>query len=253
MNYIYTYGILLLGAVQSVYCLPEALKIAEICPARLITTTYISTISAVQVVPYSCYTHTVATIQSSFPCSGTSSFNPATCGPVIQCIILSTTTRTVPPTDSCCKATPTVYVPGSCAACQKGCATDYTTVTVTADVAALPSNPGGPETPVTVPVSINPGGPETPVATLLSITPSVIKDPIIPCTSTLRKLKHFTLGPTKTLFPTTVTTTSTVNCAGCEVLSVELIGGVGPVVEFNATVKVDVPSTTTAFVCSQTF
>lgn len=74
----------------------------------------------------------------------------------------------------------------------------------------------------------------------------------IPCTSTLSQLKQFADGPTKTIFPSTVTATSSVDCAGYGALSVKAIGGVGPVVEFTATVEADVPATTTAFVCSTT-
>ena len=130
----------------------------------------------------------------------------------------------------CCVATPTVTVPGACAKCQTGCATDLTTVTVTEGAAPLSYNPGGPQLPPTK----RQGG------------------PIIPCTSTLSQLKHFTHGPTKTLFPSTVTDTSSVDCAGCGALSVQPIGGVGPAVIFTTTVKADVPTTTTAFVCSTT-
>ncbi|KAJ8060370.1 hypothetical protein OCU04_010699 [Sclerotinia nivalis] len=231
MNHLYTIGLLLLSTVQNVYCLPDVLRHrSETCAPSLITTTYISTISTVKTVPHSCYTRTITTIQSSFPCSETKTFNPATCGPVPLCILLSTTTITVPPSTSCCRATPTITVPGACAKCQTGCATDLTTVTVTAGATPLSYNPGGPQLPPTK----RQGG------------------PIIPCTSTLSQLKQFTHGPTKTLFPSTVTATSSVDCAGCGALSVQLIGGVGPAVRFTTTVEADVPTTTTAFVCSPT-
>ncbi|ESZ97721.1 hypothetical protein SBOR_1908 [Sclerotinia borealis F-4128] len=229
MNHLYVFGILLLGAVQSVYCLPEALRHrSDTCAPSLITTTYVSTISTVKTVSHSCFTRTTTTIQNSFPCSGTKTFNRATCPPVPLCIILSTTTITVPPSDRCCKATPTVTVPGACAKCQTGCATELSTVTVTAR--PLPYNPGGPQLPPTK----RPGG------------------SIIPCTSTLSRLDQFGLGPTETIFPSTVTATSSVDCAGCEALSVVFFGGVGPVVIVTTTVEASVPTTTTAFVCSAT-
>ncbi|KAF7922713.1 hypothetical protein BELL_0069g00050 [Botrytis elliptica] len=231
MYHLYTISILVLTAVQNVYCIPEALRHrSETCAPSLITTTYISTISTVKTVPHSCYTRSITTIQNSFPCSGTKSFDPATCGPVPLCILLSTTTITVPPSDKCCVATPTVTVPGACAKCQTGCATDLTTVTVTEGATPLSYNPGGPQLPPTK----RQGG------------------PLIPCTSTLSHFKQFTHGPTKTLFPSTVTATSSVDCAGCGALSVKPIGGVGPAVIFTTTVTADVPTTTTTFVCSPT-
>ncbi|RAL65658.1 hypothetical protein DID88_005329 [Monilinia fructigena] len=203
MNHLCTFGILLLGAVQSIHCLPEALKHrSQTCAPSLITTTYISTISTVKTVPHSCYTRTLTTTQSSFPCSGTKTFNPATCGPVPLCILLSTTTITVPPSDTCCKATPTITVPGACAQCQTGCATDLSTVTVTAGATPLSYNPGGPQLPPT----------------------KRHRSTEIPCISTLSRFKQFILGPTKTIFPSTVTATSSVDCAGCDTLSIEYIG-----------------------------
>ncbi|QSZ30318.1 hypothetical protein DSL72_004840 [Monilinia vaccinii-corymbosi] len=231
MNHIYTLCMLLASAVQSVYCLPEAPRYrSEASAPSLITTTYISTISTAKTDPHSCKTRTLTTTQSSFPCSGTKTFNPATCGPAPLCVLLSTTTVTIPPSEACCKETQTITVPGACAECPTGCATYLATVTVTAGATPLSYNPGGPQLPPT----------------------RRQESTNIPCTSTLSRFEQFVLGPTKTIFPSTVTATSSVDCAGCDSLRIRYIGGVGPVVSFTTTVETDVPTTTTAFVCSPT-
>ncbi|PQE03785.1 hypothetical protein CJF30_00006487 [Rutstroemia sp. NJR-2017a BBW] len=216
-----TFAVFLLSALQQVSALPEALhqRSLSTCAPSLVTTTYVSTITTVQSVPHSCYTRTVTAVQSSFPCSGTKSFDPKTCGPVPLCLILSTTTVSVPPSDACCgKTTPTVTIPGACASCQTGCATQTETVTVT-----------------TTPGSTYTKRQEDAAAT--------------PCTTTLNQFKTFNLGPTKTIYPKTVTVTDSVDCAGCS-LTVKNLGGVGPVVKFTTTVYAPGPTTTTVFACS---
>ncbi|KAM3065801.1 hypothetical protein ACMFMF_010729 [Clarireedia jacksonii] len=152
-------------------------------------------------------------------CSGTQSFDPKTCGPVPFCLLLATTTISVPPSDSCCgKTTPTVTIPGACASCQTGCATSTETVTVT-----------------TTPGAANAKRQDA------SATP---------CTTTLNQFKTFDLGPTKTVYPSTVTETNSVDCAGCS-LTVKNLGGVGPVAKFTTTVYAADPTTTTVFACAK--
>jgi hypothetical protein len=73
-----------------------------------------------------------------------------------------------------------------------------------------------------------------------------------PCTDSIVVLAHFTNGPTSTVFTRTVTSTAYFNCGTCQALAVQTIGGIGPVVIYNATVTATKPTTATTRVCSPT-
>ncbi|CAG9977929.1 unnamed protein product [Clonostachys byssicola] len=70
------------------------------------------------------------------------------------------------------------------------------------------------------------------------------------CQSVLPILPKFTFGPTRTIFTTTTTHTSTVDCGFCEdVVPVMMPLGIPPVVLFNATTTASIPYVTTEYEC----
>lgn len=70
------------------------------------------------------------------------------------------------------------------------------------------------------------------------------------CQSVLPILPKFTFGPTRTIFTTTTTHTSTVDCGICEdVVPMIVPLGIPPVVLFNATTTASTPLVTTEYEC----
>ncbi|CAH0058573.1 unnamed protein product [Clonostachys solani] len=73
------------------------------------------------------------------------------------------------------------------------------------------------------------------------------------CQSVLPILPKFTFGPTRTVFTTTTTHTSTVDCGICEdVVPVIVPLGIPPVVLFTATTTASTPYVTTEYECGST-
>ncbi|EFY85768.1 hypothetical protein J3458_005360 [Metarhizium acridum] len=71
------------------------------------------------------------------------------------------------------------------------------------------------------------------------------------CTTTMIMGPKWTSGPTRTVWTSTTTATSEVDCGGCnDVTQSTLFLGVGPVVEFTTTTTMAEPSTTTAYACA---
>jgi len=163
---------------------------------------------------HTCYTQTLTTKNIGTECP------PLTgCGLHADCFLITTTTISEPPVDRCCKTTPTSLVPGPCPTCQVGCGESIETVFTT------------------VP---------TPTAATL-YKDSV--ETITPCTTTLFRVNDFTFGPTSTVYTSTVTETSGLQCQPwCEIVT-KNIGGVGPVAIFTTTITATVPETTTTFTC----
>ena len=160
-----------------------------------------------------------------------------TCGPIPECIILSTETITTPPTDPCCSTTPTSIVESPCPTCQTGCAVD--TLTIYASPAADKKR----------------GEPLTVVSTLGPVSSSTSASPSTstPCTTTLLVAGALTFGPTKTVYATTVVETEYEDCGGCETLLTRGIEGIGPVVIFTTTVTDPAPTTITEYACSKSW
>ncbi|KAK5993969.1 hypothetical protein PT974_07407 [Cladobotryum mycophilum] len=70
------------------------------------------------------------------------------------------------------------------------------------------------------------------------------------CTTTIESFAAFTHGPTRTIWTTTATSTSLVDCHGCDTLATSYAHfGPGPVVMFSTTITVAEPSITTVFQC----
>lgn len=140
----------------------------------------------------------------------------STCGVHPDCILASTETVTVPPSDVCCPTTPTVAVQGPCPTCQKGCLTNTVTQYLTGDSVSLAKREKAASTP---------------------------------CTKIVFRSDPMVLGPTKTFHPLTVTNTVSVQCGGCQLLTSN-IGGLGPMVIFTTTVTNTALATTTTWVCA---
>lgn len=85
----------------------------------------------------------------------------------------------------------------------------------------------------------------------LTVSTANVTTSASPCTTTLRTLIPFDLSPTTTVYATTKTAISKVNCGGC-FLRIQNIGGIGPV-RPEPTVTVSKRRTTeTLTVCSRT-
>ncbi len=70
-----------------------------------------------------------------------------------------------------------------------------------------------------------------------------------PCIKTIFRSEPMAFGPTRTVYPLTVTSTVSVKCGGCNLLTSN-IGGLVPIVRFTTTVtNTAAPATTTAWVC----
>ena len=91
---------------------------------------------------------------------------------------------------------------------------------------------------------------ETAVETTTAAGPLRERDvePIAPCTTTRFTGQDLVQGPTKTMYPNTVTETSELECGGCE-LVVKNVGGIGPGLLFSMTVMAAEPTTVTKYTC----
>ncbi|KAG5999437.1 hypothetical protein E4U21_006817 [Claviceps maximensis] len=70
------------------------------------------------------------------------------------------------------------------------------------------------------------------------------------CTLTLWEFPPFVFGPTRTVYTTTATTTSSVDCGLCKaVVTSDFPDGPGPVVFFSTTITEATPTTVTDFAC----
>lgn len=153
-------------------------------------------------------------------------FNATTCGPALQCVLMSNKTITVPKSDYCCPITTTTTVGGACKSCQRGCATSTRTFYVTEGSASA----------TTSSASVTYKNHEATTS----------------CTSTLLTAMPFELGPTSTAHPSTVRRTSTLDCGGCGSVIVMDIDGLGPEARFLTTVTASSAKTIAAYVCSAT-
>lgn len=71
------------------------------------------------------------------------------------------------------------------------------------------------------------------------------------CTRHIFHAHQLTFGPTRTVWTTTETATSSLDCGGCSHLTVDMIPlGVPPVVIFKETTTLAQPTTTTVFCCA---
>ncbi|KID71737.1 hypothetical protein MAN_01336, partial [Metarhizium hybridum] len=82
-----------------------------------------------------------------------------------------------------------------------------------------------------------------------------LNNPVAPdepgCTTTINVPPHWTFGPTSTVWTSTATFTSSVDCGGCnEVEESTMNFGMGPVVFFSTTTTAEEASTTIVYACS---
>ncbi|CZR63489.1 uncharacterized protein PAC_13386 [Phialocephala subalpina] len=205
---------LVLLAAQIVTGLPDLVaRSASTCGSTIATVAHVTTITieSIVTIAHSCYTHSITTKHHGTGCPDLS-----TCGVRAECILASIQMVTLPPRDECCPTTPTVAVQGPCPTCQKGCFTNTVTHYVTGDAVLLAKRGGAASTP---------------------------------CTKTVFRSDPMVLGPTKTVHPLIVTSTVSVQCGGCQLLTSN-IGGLGPAVSFLATITNTAPATTTTWVCA---
>ncbi|KAK6504117.1 hypothetical protein TWF506_002328 [Arthrobotrys conoides] len=96
-----------------------------------------------------------------------------------------------------------------------------------------------------------------PIVALLSLAGTALAVPVAnavdsaPCTTVIRVAPHFDLSPTLTVYQTTVTAYSAVECDGCVLKTEVLPWGPGPVVIRTATATVGT-TTEYAFQCQPT-
>lgn len=131
------------------------------------------------------------------------------CGPHADCIIVSTQTIKVPPTDACCVATPTSLVPGPCPSCQTGCDVSVATAYITTS--------------------------PSPTALAIQQRAAEAEAQAAPtCYTTVINTDPIPTGATQTVFPVTATKTSLLNCKGCGIVT-KFLNGFGPASQYKVT------------------
>ncbi|KAH7411104.1 hypothetical protein BKA64DRAFT_373419 [Cadophora sp. MPI-SDFR-AT-0126] len=218
-------AILLLLATHTLYVLgnpaSELLPAAptpSTCGPTIATVGRVTTITIESIVTltHSCYTQTLTT--KRLP--GASGCPTLTkCGPHPACIIVSTQTIKVPPTDACCTSTPTSLVPGPCPTCPTGCDVSVATTYIT-ESPTLPTNTLG----VGVGLAVKERHAEAEAKA--QVAP--------PCYTTVINTDPAPTGATQTVYPVTATKTSLLNCNGCGIVT-KFLNGFGPASQFKAT------------------
>jgi len=220
--------LVILAYACSVIGSPLDPRTASTCGTSILTSARTETITVVYediiTVAHSCYSYTVTAPQTT----GCSSL---ACGPIPECIVDIIATVYIPPADSCCALTPTVTAQGPCRTCQVGCATD-TIATVTITTTGSPTTHTLSATPVPLQSSI----------------PAAL-DKRDSCTTTLFVSDGWQLGPTRTLYAWTTSTTAYTDCGGCDYIVESNVAPLGPGVLFTATYDDASPTTTTSFLC----
>lgn len=217
--------LILIFAARRVLGLPEVLfSPPATCAPTIKTTGVVVTYESFITISHSCYSYTAQTSPSS-------GCTPYSCGPHPDCVLLSTTTTYVPPSDPCCETTGTTTLVGPCPSCQTGCATELVVATVTT------TQGGGTSTIPPLPPKLLKKDPQS----------LVISEP---CTTTIFRGEEWELGPTRTAYAWTETATAYANCGGCEFIVERNLNGIGPVVYYTATYNDPTPTTTTDYLCA---
>ncbi|KAG4440652.1 hypothetical protein IFR05_003850 [Cadophora sp. M221] len=186
------------------------------CSPTIATVSRVTTITIESIVTltHSCYTQTLTTKRLA----GASGCPTLTnCGPHAACVVVSTQTIKVPPTDACCTTTATSLIPGPCPSCPTGCDVSVATTYITEASTPTPSL-------ATAGLAMQQRAAEPePEA---QVAPS--------CYTTVINTDPIPTGATQTVFPVTVTKTSLLNCKGCGIVT-KFLNGFGPASQFKAT------------------
>ncbi|PVH82116.1 hypothetical protein DL98DRAFT_653470 [Cadophora sp. DSE1049] len=196
--------------------LVEAPPAPSTCGPTIATVGRVTTITVESIVTltHSCYTQTLTTKRLA----GASGCPTLTnCGPHPACIIVSTQTIKVPPTDACCTSTPTSLVPGPCPTCPTGCDVSIATAYIT-ETPTLPTGVVG--------LAVKEREAEAEAKAEPQVAP--------PCYTTVINTDPIPTGATQTVYPVTATKTSLLNCKGCGIVT-KFLNGFGPASQFKAT------------------
>ncbi|EPE35252.1 hypothetical protein GLAREA_10949 [Glarea lozoyensis ATCC 20868] len=181
----------------------------DVGDTELVTTSLITTLTIAD----ACYTKTVLTPDYGPDCP------TLQCkGPIPQCIAIRTKTIPAPPIDPLCPSTPTATLAGACATCHTGCATSTSTIWLPLSTPLPESQP----------------------------TPQI--KPAAACSTTIWRSATAQRGQTFTYHPLTETSTSLVDCKGCNLVVSEM-QGVGPVISRSVTITDLRPATSTTYAC----
>ncbi|KAH9220234.1 hypothetical protein DL95DRAFT_520224 [Leptodontidium sp. 2 PMI_412] len=186
------------------------------CGPKIATVGRVTTITIESIVTLThlCYTQTLTTKRLA----GASDCPTLTnCGPHAACVVVSTQTVKVPPTDACCTSTATSLVPGPCPSCPTGCDVSVATTYITETPNPTPALATG---AAGLAIQQRAAEPEAQVAP--------------PCYTTVINTDPIQTGATQTVFPVTTTKTSLLNCRGCGIVT-KFLNGFGPASQFKAT------------------